>query len=103
VWQSASTARKKQIYITPYSSGTATPTGALEQVGRVAQCPEHTFVDRGYRGHGYDGDCEVHVDRQRRGTIAKSMWKWMKRRAAVEPGIGHLHLGILYSPFSGVH
>jgi len=63
---------------------------ALKQVERIAQCPEHAFVDRGYRGHGYDGDCEVHVDRQRRGTIAKSMWKWMKRRAAVEPGIGHL-------------
>lgn len=72
----------------PYDGHTL--IGVLEQVGRIAQCPELAFVDRGYRGHGYDGNCDVHVGRQRRGTIPKSMWKWMKRRAAIEPGIGHL-------------
>ena len=25
-----------------------------------------------------------------RGTIPKRVWKWMKRRAAIEPTIGHL-------------
>ncbi len=48
------------------------------------------FVDRGYRGHDYQGKMEVHVDRVRRGRIKKSLWKWMKRRSAVEPTIGHL-------------
>lgn len=63
---------------------------ALRQVKRVIREPEHVFVDMGYRGHNYRGDTEVHVDRRRRGRIAKSLWRWMKRRAAIEPGIGHL-------------
>ena len=32
----------------------------------------------------------MHVDKKKRGRTARSLWKWMKRRAAVEPGIGHL-------------
>ena len=51
---------------------------------------KHVFVDMGYRGHGYTGEVNVHVDKRRRGRTAKSLWRWMKRRAAVEPGIGHL-------------
>jgi len=62
----------------------------LTQVARVAQTPQRAFVDRGYRGHGYEGDVEVHVDKVRRGRTPKSLWRWMKRRAAVEPSIGHL-------------
>ncbi len=30
------------------------------------------------------------VDRRNRGWIPKRIWRWMKRRAAVEPTIGHL-------------
>jgi hypothetical protein len=30
------------------------------------------------------------VDKRRRGAIPKRVWKWMKRRAAIEPTIGHL-------------
>ena len=63
---------------------------ALKQVERVAGNPEHAFVDMGYRGHGYSGEVKVHVDKRRRGRTAKSLWRWMKRRAAIEPGIGHL-------------
>ena len=63
---------------------------ALSQVERIARTPEHVFVDRGYRGHGYDGKAQVHIDKPRRGRTAKSLWRWMKRRAAIEPGIGHL-------------
>jgi IS5 family transposase len=63
---------------------------ALKQVKRVIREPEHVFVDMGYRGHNYRGDTEVHVDKRRRGRTAKSLWRWMKRRAAIEPGIGHL-------------
>jgi transposase, IS5 family len=47
-------------------------------------------VDMGYRGHGYSGAVEVHVDKRHRGRTAKSLWRWMKRRVAIEPGIGHL-------------
>jgi IS5 family transposase len=47
-------------------------------------------VDMGYRGHGYDGPATVHVDKRRRGRTPRALWRWMKRRAAVEPSIGHL-------------
>jgi IS5 family transposase len=63
---------------------------ALDQVARLARLPEHVFVDMGYRGHGCQGEAQVHVDKRRRGSTAKSLWRWMKRRAAIEPGIGHL-------------
>jgi IS5 family transposase len=47
-------------------------------------------VDMGYRGHDYDGAATVHVDKRRRGRTPRALWRWMKRRAAVEPSIGHL-------------
>ena len=76
------------VHGSPYDGHTL--TGALRQIERIAGRPEYAFVDRGYRGHGYQGDVKVHVDKVRRGKIARSMWRWMKRRAAIEPGIGHL-------------
>ena len=48
------------------------------------------YVDMGYRGHDYDGAVTVHVDKRRRGRTSEARWRWMKRRAAVEPSIGHL-------------
>jgi len=78
----------KAIHGNAYDGHTLRET--LEQVERIARCPEQAFVDREYRGHGYEGECEVHVDKVRRGRTARSLWKWMKRRAAIEPGIGHL-------------
>jgi hypothetical protein len=47
-------------------------------------------VDMGYRGHDYDGAVTVHVDKRRRARTPLALWRWMKRRAAVEPSIGHL-------------
>lgn len=76
------------VHGNPYDGHTLSKT--LKQVERIAKKPEQVFVDMGYRGHGYDGDIDVHVDKQRRGRIANSLWCWMKRRAAIEPGIGHL-------------
>ena len=78
----------RALHGNPYDGHTI--SGAINQVARLVEKPEHVFVDRGYRGHGYDGEVRVHVDKVRRGRTAKSLWKWMKRRAAVEPGIGHL-------------
>ena len=78
----------KAIHGNPYDGHTLKE--ALKQVERIARRPEHAFVDMGYRGHGYSGKVQVHVDKRRRGRTAKSLWRWMKRRAAVEPGIGHL-------------
>lgn len=76
------------VHNNPYDGHTLTE--ALNQVQRVARIPEHVFVDMGYRGHRYSGAVKVHVDKRRRGRTAKSLWHWMKRRAAIEPGIGHL-------------
>ena len=64
---------------------------AIEQIERLlGKSPQSIFVDRGYQGHNYTGHSEVHVDRLRRGKTPRRLWKWMKRRAAVEPTISHL-------------
>lgn len=65
----------------------------MEQVERLYSKKEQlktVHVDMGYRGHDYSGPTEVLVDRRGRGSIPKRIWRWMKRRAAVEPTIGHL-------------
>ncbi|OGR01882.1 MAG: hypothetical protein A2284_04870 [Deltaproteobacteria bacterium RIFOXYA12_FULL_61_11] len=73
----------------PYDGHTL--AAALEQVGRLTGVtPKHAYCDLGYRGSGYQGEVKVHiVDRRKK---APSAWerRWWKRRAAVEPIIGHL-------------
>ena len=49
---------------------------------------EAVFVDRGYRGHDYEGKAEVHIAGKK--NISRSLKRWLKRRNAVEPIIGHL-------------
>jgi len=64
------------------------------QLTQVRRCigpkVQEAHVDMGYRGHDHQGAETVHVDKRRRGTTPKRLWQWMKRRAAVEPTIGHL-------------
>ena len=78
----------RAVHGNPYDGHTL--SDALSQVERMGIRPEQAFVDMGYRGHNYEGPVEVHVDKRHRGRTAKSLWRWMKRRAAIEPGIGHL-------------
>jgi IS5 family transposase len=54
----------------------------------IKQSYQHAGM--GYRGHDYAGSATIHVDKRQRGRTPKVLWKKMKRRAAVEPSIGHL-------------
>jgi IS5 family transposase len=73
----------------PYDGHTLQCT--IDQILKTAgREPEHLYADMNYRGHDYEGECQVHVARRRRGAIVGSVWRWMKRRAAIEPSIGHL-------------
>lgn len=79
----------KSFSSNPYDGHTL--SAQLEQVesligARLGQ----VHVDMGYRGHNYEGQATVHVDKRRRGHTPPPLWRWMKRRAAIEPSIGHL-------------
>ena len=65
---------------------------SFEQIKTISpKIPEHLFTDQGFRGHGLSLEqTQIHVDKKRRGRTPQRLWSWMKRRAAIEPGIGHL-------------
>jgi IS5 family transposase len=63
----------------------------LKQVDNlIGDRVSEAYVDMGYRGHDYEGAVTVRVDKRQRGKTPRALWRWMKRRAAVEPSIGHL-------------
>ena len=65
--------------------------GAIQQVERLTgRTPEEVMVDQGYRGHGYGGSAIVHVIRTIPKRATRAMRRMLKRRAAIEPTIGHL-------------
>lgn len=70
----------------PHDSKTLSPS--LAQIQSFGLKPKNIFVDLGYRGHGIT-DSTVHICKYKRG-ISKNLWKKMKRRAAIEPVIGHI-------------
>ncbi len=65
----------------------------MEQAQRL--CGPHrireAFVDRGYRGSGYEGEVEVRIcDGNRRKNLSSRLKRLRKRRSAIEPLIGHM-------------
>jgi IS5 family transposase len=52
--------------------------------------PQDAYCDMGYRGHGLKGDTKIHLVGKSPKRATRSLRNWMKRRAAVEPIIGHL-------------
>jgi len=65
----------------------------LEQAQRL--CGTHrirdAFVDRGYRGSGYEGEVRVHIcDGNKRQWLSSRLKRLRKRRSAIEPLIGHM-------------
>jgi len=65
---------------------------AIEQIERVTgKKVKEAFVDKGYRGHDYTGDAQVHITGQRgKDKAGPALRKRKKRRSAVEPKIGHM-------------
>ena len=64
---------------------------AMEQAERLGQFKaKEAFVDLGYRGHNYEGDAKVYVGNRGKKKKSPSLRKWLKRRSAIEPVIGHM-------------
>lgn len=73
----------------PYDGHTL--ESALQHVNELTgMTPEHAYCDMGYRGHGIKENTKIHLVGKIPKRATKALRKWMKRRAAVEPIIGHL-------------
>lgn len=73
----------------PYDGHTL--NGAVEQAERLGDFEtKEIYLDRGYRGHNYDGPAKVHLARKGIRKVKPSLRRWLKRRSAVEPVIGHM-------------
>jgi len=59
----------------------------LEDVGRE---PKEVVVDLGFRGVDHDNPRVEIIHRGRYKSLTKQQRRWLKRRQAVEPAIGHL-------------
>jgi IS5 family transposase len=73
----------------PYDGHTLSDTLATAE-GVTGVAVTDAYVDKGYRGHGYTGDAEVHIAGQRKKNTSRAERKRRRRRSAVEPKIGHL-------------
>jgi IS5 family transposase len=72
----------------PYDGHTL--RGSIEQVQRITGVePKQVNVDQGYRGHDYVGDAQVNVIGVIAKTLSRAVRRMFKRRAAIEPVIGH--------------
>ena len=80
----------KSFHGNPYDGHTL--SDSLDQVKQLTDWqPKEAYGDLGYRGHGYKGETKVKIVNYR--TIKKltrTARKWFKRRAAIEPIIGHV-------------
>ena len=64
---------------------------SVTQMERITgQSPEDVVIDQGYKGHDYSGSAQVHIVKKLSKSITKPIRNMLKRRAAIEPVIGHL-------------
>jgi len=64
---------------------------SVTQMERITgQSPEDVVIDQGYKGHDYSGSAQVHIVKKLSKSITKPIRNMLKRRAAIEPIIGHL-------------
>lgn len=79
------------IHGNPYDGHTL--TRALDQAKRLSagqtEAIEEAFVDLGYRGSSHE-EIEVHVVKRGLKRLKPTLRRWFKRRAAIEPVIGHM-------------
>ena len=67
-----------------------TLAGAIEDIRRITGVePKRIYVDKGYRGHNHPRKFRVFRSGQKRGVVGV-IKKELRRRAAVEPLIGHM-------------
>jgi len=59
----------------------------LEDVGKI---PKQVVVDLGFRGVDHDNPAVQIIHRGKYKSLTKQQRRWLKRRQAVEPAIGHL-------------
>lgn len=73
----------------PYDGHTLTST--LENVAKTTGLDViAAYVDKGYRGHGYEGSATIHVAGQGSQGLTRTEKRRRRRRSAIEPKIGHL-------------
>jgi len=77
------------LHDNPYDGHTlGVAIGQIERL--IGQTPKDVMVDKGYRGHGYQGSAVVHVVCTIPRRATRAVRSMLKRRAAIEPTIGHL-------------
>lgn len=78
------------VHGNPYDGHTL--KGSLDQTERLTGSrPSIAYCDRSYRGQGKEIDgTEIRITGRRKKSLSRWEWKWHRRRAAIEPVIGHL-------------
>lgn len=68
-----------------------TLAATVEQIPeRISGSIKNMYVDGGYRGASLAIAAKLHIDSNKKREIPRQIWKWMKRRARIEPTIGHM-------------
>jgi IS5 family transposase len=73
----------------PYDGHTLASTLALVESNTDVAVTD-AYVDKGYRGHDYQGDATVHLAGSSHRGVSRTKRKRRRRRSAVEPIIGHM-------------
>lgn len=73
----------------PYDGHTL--ANALKHTEKMTnRTPKNIYCDQGYRGHGVESETKIIICGKIPKRATRAARKWMKRRAAIEPIIGHL-------------
>jgi IS5 family transposase len=80
----------KALHGNPYDGHTLSE--CVEQAERISgiKLDGEIFVDRGYRKHDYTGQAKVHVVGKGLKQALPALRRWLRRRSAIEPLIGHM-------------